>query len=95
MKFTKRNLLGETVLNRRPRRGDWLVDRQRKRVYGRVVRTRRSGHVVVQHTWTTEHFGGDLYEQNCEYDRTMPTGDGWQYFVNLSFSPKPWQEATP
>lgn len=93
----KRDLRGESVLNRAPQKLDWLVSMKLKIVYCRVLRTHRDGSIT-----TTGMFGGTirrnparLYgsDDQYEYHEKMPRGEGWRYNVNtekLDTPPDDW-----
>lgn len=87
------NLRGETVDTNgvMPKRGMWLVHPEKKRVYGCVLRVRRTGEVlVVTDGWATSHEGRMIYEGGYEYHEEMPEGPEWRYHVMLH-----WVESPP
>lgn len=91
----RRDLRGEAVLNVVPKKGHWLVNTERKRCYGRVVRINRDGSILST-SWyggTCRHEPGRLYNGGYEYHDAMPRGEGWTYGVDgawLDEAPASW-----
>ena len=86
------NLKGEAVLGGvAPRGGWWLINLERRRVYGRVIRASRDGSVVMSSAFgsSMRMQPGRYYGRGYTYTENLPTGRGWRYQVDLRWSASP------
>lgn len=75
----------------KPKRGLWLVHPERYRCYGRVLRLRRNGVVLIcTNGRPMHHDGRQIYEGGYEYHKDMPPeNDKWMFHVDLHWASAP------